>query len=320
MEWIADSSAGSWLRERLDEKHETMHGVVPRGFRAYARVFHPASVRSLPGRAMPSWDELDRMPDSDRDALFGQYVDEPATWAEAAAAYGTVLHPQAQWGRIVRTPAGDDWRSRIAPDGRQFDAPGEGEMEPALLAAIARHLVGHTSTPDAGFAAVWEGWGGLIGHLGRTATPALMSDDPAHLEMLQRSIHDPFNDAFRKPRWLPGILSDEVSNGPRLELPDREYVLFSAAPSAFADPHWILDAPWRNVESERQGFPPSAQHPSILWPADRAWVLVSEIDFDSTVIAGSPALVAAICADPDIEALPLPENARLTWDADEVNR
>lgn len=320
MHWIADPSPGAWLRERLDDGYETMHGVVPRGYPAYARVFHPATVRSLPGRSVPTWDEYDRMPDGERESLIGQYIDEPATWADAAAAFGTELHPQAQWNRIVRTPPETGWSTRIAPDGREFQAPREGEMEPVLLAAVARHLVQHTTTPDTGFAAIWEGWGGLLGHMGLPGTPAIFSDDPTHVEMLRRSIHDPFNNVFRKPTWQPGILSEETSKGPRLALPGREHVLFSAAPATFVDAAWIRDAPWRDTEAEMRGFPASAQHPSLIWPADRAWVLVSEIDFDSTVIAGPTELISAICADTSIEALPLLENARLTCDADEVNR
>ena len=245
-----------------------------------------------------------------------------ATWAETATAFGTVLHPEAQWQALVRTPPEEDWRTRIAPDGRQFDAPDEGSMEPALLAAIARQLVEHTSTPDAGYAAIWEGWGGLVGHLGQSPSRVFLEfdEDPAHQEMLQRSIHDPFENVFRKPTWQPGILSEQISNGARLELPGRDHVLFAAPPSAFADPAWILDAPWRDVEAEQRGFAPSAQHPNLLWPADRAWVLVSEIDFDSTVVAGPVEVIHAICTDDMIEALPLREGADLTWEADEVNR
>jgi len=322
MQWSADPSPGEWLRERLDAGYATMHGVVPRGFPAYARVFHPASVRSLPGRAVPTQAEYERMPEAEWQALLGQYIDEPATWAETATAFGTVLHPEAQWQALVRTPPEEDWRTRIAPDGRQFDAPDEGSMEPALLAAIARHLVGHTSTPDAGYAAIWEGWGGLVGHLGQSPSRVFLEfdEDPAHQEMLQRSIHDPFENVFRKPTWQPGILSEQISNGARLEMPGRDHVLFAAPPSAFADPAWILDAPWRDVEAEQRGFAPSAQHPNLLWPADRAWALVSEIDFDSTVVAGPVELIHAICTDDMIEALPLREGADLTWEADEVNR
>ncbi len=44
MEWTADVSAGDWLRERLDEGAawgESMHGVVPRGYTAYANEVAP---------------------------------------------------------------------------------------------------------------------------------------------------------------------------------------------------------------------------------------------------------------------------------------
>ena len=44
--------------------------------------------------------------------------------------------------------------------------------------------------------------------------------------------------------------------------------------------------------------PQFPQSPSILWPADRRWVMVSEIDFDSTVVAGSQELISALVLDP----------------------
>jgi hypothetical protein len=319
MEWMSDPSAGAWLRERLDAGHETMHGVVPRGFPAYVRVFHPAIVRSLPGRAVPTAEELVRMPEPEQRDLMDRFVDEPATWAQTATAFGTVLHPLAQWLRIARTPADADGQALIAPDGREFIAPMEGELEQDLLAALAAHLVDHTQTPDAGFAALWEGRGGLLGFFGITPSRGFVtiSDDPNHQAMLDRSTRDPFNNVFRKPTWQEGILSREISEGPRLPLTDRNHVLFSAPPSAFADPDWVLHAPWRDRVAEEHGFPPSAQSPSILWPEDRAWVMVSEVDFDSTIVAGSPALIEAICADERLEAFPIPEGAAL---ADTVNR
>jgi hypothetical protein len=322
MEWIDDPSRGDWLRELLDAGAQTTQSVVPRGYEAYARVFHPAYLRSLPDRAVPTQSEYERMPDAERDALHGTYIDETATWAQTAEAFGTTLHPLAQWQRLVRTPAGEDWRTRVAPDGREFTSPEEGSMPPELLASVSSHLIAHTSTPDAGFAALWEGWGGLLGFMGRTPSRAWLSfsDAPAHEQLLARSIHNPFEDAYRKETWQTGILSEEISRGPRLQLPGRGHVLFSAAPHAFADPAWILDAPWRDAEAEEHGFAPSAQHPSLIWPEDRTWVLVSEIDFDSTIVAGTTELVAAICADPSIEAMPVPADADLGWQGDEVNR
>jgi len=322
MEWISDPSTGAWLREHIDESYETMHGVVPRGFPAYARILHPAVVRSLRGRAIPTSDEWERVSDEERSALFDQLVAEPVTWAQTAEVFGTVLHPLAQWQRIVRTPEDADWGSRIAPDGREFLAPDDGEVEPELLTTIASHLIAHTETPDAGVAALWEGRGGLVGFFGHTPSRGFLtfSDDPNHQAMLDRSMHDPFNNAFRKPTWQEGILSREISEGPRFELPGRSHVLFSAAPRVFADPGWVLHVPWRDRPAEEHGLPPAAQSPSILWPEDRAWVMVSEVDYDSTIVAGSPALIAALCADDRLEAFPIPEGADLTWGGDTVNR
>ncbi|WP_194421042.1 hypothetical protein [Microbacterium abyssi] len=298
MEWIADPmTAGGWLRERLDDDW-SMHHFVPHGFEAYARIFHPALVRD------------------DADA-----EETATTWAEAASAFGTTLHAHASWQHLVRTPTNGDWRTRIAQDGREFSAPSEGEMPPELLAAIAGHLIAHTSTPDAGFAAVWEGWGGLLGgHGGNGRGFIEFTDEVAREPMWWGSLRESFENPFRKAKWHPGILSDEISKGPRFELPDRSHVLFSAAPAVFANPDWILEAPWRDREAESHGFEPDAQHPSILWPEDRAWVMVSEIDHDSTIVAGSNELIRAICTDPAIEALPIREGSSLHWDADEINR
>lgn len=320
MEWIADVSVGDWLRERLDRDFSNMHGVVPRGYEAYARVFHPAQVRSLPDRDMPPFDEWERMPGTEQARLIELFSDEPATWSETAEAFSTTMHALAQWQRIVHTPPEADWNTRIAPDGREFTSPDEGRIPPLLLAAIAEQLVRHTSTPNQGFAALWEGSGGLVGNFGEGSGRILEpTGDPAHASVLRQSFHDRFNNPFRKAKWQPGILSDEISKGPRLELTDRAHVLFAAAPRAFTDPAWILDVPWRDRPSEARGFPPEAQHPSILWPADHAWVMVSEVDFDSTIIAGSNELVRAICTDPRIEALPIREGADLGWDADDIN-
>lgn len=323
MHWMSDTSAGDWLRERLDDPwNATMHAVVPRGFPAYARILHPAIVRSLPDRPVPAYDDYDAMAEAERQALVDQFVDEPATWAETATAFGTTLHPLAQWQRIVRTPTDGDWHTRISPDGREFSAPAEGELAPEMLASIASHLASHTTTPDAGFAALWEGRGGLVGHMGHGPSRGFytFSDDPNHQAMLDRSIRDPLNNAFRTQTWQEGILSREISEGRRFRLPNRDYVLFHGAISAFANQDWVLDVPWRDAPAEEHGFAPSAQTPSILWPDDHAWVMVSEIDYDSTIVAGPAELVAAICADERLEAFAIPENADLTWDADEVNR
>lgn len=330
VEWTGDVAAGHWLRELIDDPWQsTMHGVVPRRFTAYARVFHP-TVRDRPvGRSWPplpyagharEWDDFHR----ERPAIDV----EPVTWAQAAGVFGTTMHATAQWQRLVApglAVASEDEPQDA--EGWRYGEPSQGRLDTELVTRLARCLMRHTRTPATGYVALWEGWGGLVGHLGEGPSRAFLqlsdSDDPSlarHNTMLAAAVKDRFGRVFRKQTWQPGILSDEISRGPRLELPHRGHVLFSGGVSELADPEWVLHVPWRDREAEQQGFAPEAQSPSLVWPQDRAWVWVSEIDWDSTVIGGSAELVQALCADPAVEALPLPEGASLNWDSDELNR
>lgn len=299
-----------------------MHDVVPRGFAAYARIFHPAHRDRPVGTPWPplpyarhrrEWEAFQR---SDV-----QVDHERVTWHSVAEAFSTPsspvsLHPMMQWSQLV----GTDPFAMVQEDGPRdaegwrYSDPAQGALEPDLVAATSTHLASHTQTPDAGCVAVWEGHGGLLGFTGDLPSRAFLQpggDDPAHNKMLGRSIHDRFNNVFHKPTWQPGILPDEVSTGARLELPNRAYVLFRGGVTELADPDWQLSSPWRDVEAEAHGFGPSAHSPSLIWPDDRAWVLVTEVDFDSTIVGGSPALIAALCADPALEALRTDEGAVL---------
>ena len=70
------------------------------------------------------------------------------------------------------------------------------------------------------------------------------------------------------------------------------------------------------VVRRREG---AVQSPSWWWPEDRAWVVHSEVDYDSTLVAGSSALGAALLADPEIECLEVGPGTSLTAHADLVN-
>ncbi|MGD8167536.1 hypothetical protein ACEXOS_009980 [Herbiconiux sp. P16] len=47
---------------------------------------------------------------------------------------------------------------------------------------------------------------------------------------------------------------------------------------------------------------PGSQLANLWWPADRAWFVVSEIDYDSTIVAGSRECIDAVLGASDIEA------------------
>lgn len=81
---------------------------------------------------------------------------------------------------------------------------------------------------------------------------------------------------------------------PRVHLPGRELVLFTGplAAAARTGSRVALDL-----------FVP--QSPNLFWPQDRAWCVATEVDLDSTLVAGSTALVEAVLASPALEAWPV---------------
>jgi hypothetical protein len=68
------------------------------------------------------------------------------TWAEIAARQGTVVHPRMQFPSIARTAS-------------LQAAPMPGHLPPEAIAPLSEILTRNTSTPDACWFAVWEGWG-----------------------------------------------------------------------------------------------------------------------------------------------------------------
>ncbi|WP_460775306.1 hypothetical protein [Microbacterium sp. GXF7504] len=324
MQWTDDVSAGAWLRERIDAPWRgTMHDAVPRGFAAYARVLHP-TTRSRPvDRPWPPFPEERHRREWDAFAASRPEIETVAArWGDAADAFGTALHPLAQWASLVGTRhlAPGETATALSRDGWAYDPPLAGELDAETLAAVVAGLVGDDPAP--GFAAVWAGWGGLLGHEGIAPNPAAVlfetPDDPAQRrvrETLAHSVIDPFNRPYAQAEWQPGMLPDEVSRGTLLALPGREHVLFHGVLALFTDPGWADAVPWRDPDLGRLG----TRSPSLLWPADRSWVLVTDVDWDSTIVGGPASVVEALCADPAVEALPLPPEADLRWDADRVN-
>ncbi|MFT3716042.1 MAG: hypothetical protein QM774_08885 [Gordonia sp. (in: high G+C Gram-positive bacteria)] len=280
MEWTPDVSAGDWIAERVEHSFTTMHGVVPRGFEAYARIFHPATAQTLHGepRRAP-YSELSRDEVMD---IASRTTTEPATWAQAADAFGTVMHPEAQWGDLVKWSgrAGDFVSPMEAPDDRTFEAPHVGHPPAAPVTSLAAVLESFTTTAEDVFVGVWEGRGGVQG-----------GDD------------------------REGALSREVTDGPRLQLPGRGHIVFRGALSEFRADDWMDHMPWND---HPLGLLQEA--PTLIWPADHAWAVVSEIDFDSTIVGGTQKLVDAVCSTDGLEALPIREGASLTYDADTINR
>lgn len=337
--WVPDVSRGEWLRPMEAEPSSSTLSVVPRGFEAYARIFH--SVERDRPRATGTWLGVDT------DALFDGVTDLDAaietgrrTWAEVAEVFGTTMHGEAQYTRLVGLGAWDS-SATIGPDGWRYEVPPTGSCDLVSFTSAAAVLARHTTTPSTGVAAVWVGWGGLMSSAGYATLTAVRDDAPAsatpgglsirsaaqavrrrlaaRAHRARRSIRAKImirTPSFRRdPEPGSGLLPRDVASGPTFDLhggTGRAYVLFEAGARDLADPSWTERAPWVRHDW-------SAQTPSMVWPDDHAWFLATEIDYDSTLVAGSAELVRELIETPGLEVLAIDPDARLTSDGDTIN-
>jgi len=105
----------------------------------------------------------------------------------------------------------------------------------------------------------------------------------------------------------------ELGSKTQLELPGREYILASTRLDELCDPDWgfSLDLGWMSAFRS-----PSLQ---LLWPDDHAWVLATEVDWDSTIVAGTRALIDSILHDNRFEAYEVNPDDDLSWTGDTIN-
>ncbi|OMQ15887.1 hypothetical protein A7K94_0206355 [Modestobacter sp. VKM Ac-2676] len=209
--------------------------------------------------------------------------DRLASWREVAAETGRTVHPLVQWHRLVGSDDPLNAQGGDWTDGR----PEEGNLDPEHLGALLDVLARHTGTPDDCWYGLWEGCARVAGTRGFASYLVSGSDDS---------------------RPGPPAFTPEQLAGPRVRHPGRDHLLLHGP---LASARFIGD------QVTDGWFLP--QSPSLCWPADRAWCVGTEIDFDSTLVAGSRALVDELLAHPVLEALEVHPEDSLTWDSDQVN-
>jgi hypothetical protein len=126
MKWCTDVTPAAWIADRLHPFIKDVGSVIPEGYEAYARIFHPVTVR--------------------------EGVRE--RWTAIAKRNGRIAHPEMQFHMINR-PVGEP-----APTGYEpGDGPSWGSLplqERLALVDVLRH---GTRTLDRCWFCVWEGWG-----------------------------------------------------------------------------------------------------------------------------------------------------------------
>lgn len=253
---VTDGSlAGSWIEPRLGGEFGAVTLQVPKGYEAYARVFHPASDEE----------------------------GNPVRWAEVAKPVGGTAHREMQWNSLIGVELDDHSDSKWPGS-----EPMTGEMDLDDLDVLCRILAAHTADPEHCFFGLCtiQGWEGM------------------------------FTEGERKRQ---------------LELPwDRNHIVLEGPLSAVDQItfDWSKSSTTFVVVSQTGDDPPPPPNPALfvsrapphlIWPADRAWYVASEVDFDSTLVGGTTALIDAIVGSPDIEAWQVEETTSLACDADRIN-
>ena len=127
LELVTDVGPAAWIVERLHPFAQDVGSVVPEGFEAYVRIFHPAYRYAQDGNRVP------------------------VRWGEIAVANGRIVHPEMQFPGITGLPG-------LNPDPQQGvwdDEPKMGSMPYDLATRIAAILAAYTATPKSCWFAFW---------------------------------------------------------------------------------------------------------------------------------------------------------------------
>ncbi|WP_171814532.1 hypothetical protein [Arthrobacter dokdonensis] len=284
-QWIADALAPYHSRGRRATLGSTVAGTVPECFEAHARILH--RVDNYPG--------------------------EPRRWADVAAANGKAIHPAVQFATIAGTGVGEG----AMLEGRLLAPPREGELDGGQLCTLAGILSGLTGTPGEVFLAVWNGWGWLNGGSSVSVSLVEGSSPGASFPGGGQGI-DSDNLALLQQAWGQAMEHARLSQAPApaaagqtLDVAGgfREYLVFRGTAHNLATPPWTAAYPGADSQS-----------PNLAWPADHAWCVATEIDFDSTLVGGTAEAISAVVNSPELEALDVSPGTRLDWKADTINR
>ena len=204
-------------------------------------------------------------------------------WAEVAAKTGRSMHAQAQFQRIV-APLPNSGHHDLSLNVQE---PVTGDLAPADLRALCAILQAHTREAMQCWFALWEGWGELTGAVTLIRATTAGASSP--------------------PRPAPDAWQLDL-RAARFELPGRAYYLFAGP---------LQDALRFGYWASEDSFLPRS--PNLFWPDDQSWCVASEIDFDSTLIAGTAALVDEIVQSDELEAWPVNPRDSLAFDGDTIN-
>jgi hypothetical protein len=132
-----DLSPAGWVIDQIHGFALDVGSVIPGGFAAYARLFHPA-IRIVNGKEVA------------------------VRWSEIAAANGRTVHPEMQWPHVSGV-----WEGSGENSPRLWDLePDVGSLPRRYTDRLCDLLAQYTTTSDRVWFCVWDGFGDLKIHPG----------------------------------------------------------------------------------------------------------------------------------------------------------
>ena len=185
---------------------------------------------------------------------------------------------------VILGPPGFDAYVRVL---HQDDGGGdrrEGHLEDELLSGLCQVLARHTSTPDTCYFGLWEGYGDITGGHAVGFLTAF-SGSPRWPARVFRP--EP------KPPLPPPAFPPEILDGPKVEF-DHRYLLFTGP---------LKRAGQWGAKPYGPDVPRDINSPNLMWPADHAWFVMTNIDSEWTGVGGSYPLANELLSDPRLEVV-----------------
>jgi hypothetical protein len=167
-----------------------------------------------------------------------------------------------------------------------------GEIGTKTLRTLLNILAEFATTPKDCFHALWDGFGWL----NQGAVSFFMPRKTSRISWIANI--KPFRFLTMRVFWrmhrqskfwernhIANSLPEGIMEHPRLRLPNRDYLLMRGS---------IQEALHTGYEVGESFF---FQSPNLIWPSDKSWIFVKEIDFPAILIGGSQELVQRILLD-----------------------
>lgn len=181
-------------------------------------------------------------------------------WGEVAAWSGIAMERTVQFQDIAlprQAPA--------APAPWNSQGPATGTL-PADDATVLADLLSDDNQRQRCWFCVWDGYGW-------DHTVSITATSGGHA-------------VAQEPTVLPDPVPQWVRSGPRVQLPSRQYLLYTGP----------IQAALAFVKDKRQTA-------NLWWPQHRGWCVASEISLPWTYLGGPEPLIDTVLADPRLEAM-----------------